>query len=221
MTISEGLLLGGVAVGLVCLVVAGGTLIQAIVCRKKARKWRRRRAKTAKKQAHIRRQVVQSTDRSRRLFRWGLVLFLLGGGCLGASGYTVYYQSLHLSAEDSDAVATTYYLVHDFQDQLELAKDPANQAANQETLRYIVTTMASYGTMKASYRNAEEGQLRLNRYYNAVTQLGVNGSLVLTQLYGNETLIEEYLADAANVQTYQEQVFHFYKVDEQVLAEGQ
>lgn len=67
----------------------------------------------------------------------------------GGMAYLSYYQSMNLTTEDSDSVVKGYYLLRDFEDQLIVARDKSDEEEKlQKNLRYLATSMASYGTKK-------------------------------------------------------------------------
>ena len=84
-------------------------------------------------------------------------------------------------------------------------------------LRYLSSSLSSYGVKKASYLNTEEGQLLLNRYYGSMKEIGMNATNNLSKIYGNPELVKEYQADIDKITENQKKVFEMYKVDENSL----
>lgn len=60
----------------------------------------------------------------------------------------------------------------------------------------------------------------LNRYYNALKELGKNAVTNLPNFYGNEELVIEYQEDLDKVENYQKQVFDYYKVNEESIKKN-
>ncbi|WP_242596200.1 hypothetical protein [Enterococcus plantarum] len=138
----------------------------------------------------------------------------------GGMSYLSYYQSMNLTTGDSDSVVKGYYLLRDFEEQLTIARDKSDDEEKlQKNIRYLATSMASYGTKKASEVNSEEGQITLNRYYNSIKQLGMNASTQTKNLFGNQELVDSFLADIKKVQVYEKETFGYYKVNESAFKE--
>ncbi|MGX4685932.1 hypothetical protein JNUCC83_03430 [Vagococcus sp. JNUCC 83] len=139
----------------------------------------------------------------------------------GVSAYIRYYQAMNLTTEDSKSIVTSYYLIRDFEDQLNLLKDKKDdQIKLEQNIRQLSTSMASYGTKKANTLNSVDGQLTLNRYYNSVTQLGKNASTQTKNFYGNSELVNDFLKDIKSAKDYEGDVFRYYKVDKSVLIQA-
>ncbi|MFD2307956.1 hypothetical protein [Enterococcus termitis] len=148
-----------------------------------------------------------------------MLLFLLCSVLFaGAGAYAVYYQSTNLTTEDSDSIVQGYYLLQDFDSELEKAgKGSESQTKTDGNLRYLSNAMSSFGSKKASTVNTEEGQLTLNRYYNSMKELGTNATNNYTRFYNNPALVEEYRKDIKKVQQYEKKVIELYKVNESAL----
>ena len=73
--------------------------------------------------------------------------------------------------------------------------------------------MSSYSIKKASTLNTVEGQRILNRYYQAMAELGINISRESRTLSSDPEAITESLEDIEKLQTNQEKVLEFYQVD--------
>lgn len=146
--------------------------------------------------------------------RVSMVLIAISVMLVGGISYATYYQSMNLMKEDSHSMVQSYYLVRDFEKQLLIAKNEEDDKENvTQNIRYLATGMASYGTKRASQVNTEEGQLILNRYYNAVKQLGTNASTQTRNFFGNTALVDEFLVDVQRVLRYEKEVFKYYKVN--------
>lgn len=181
---------------------------------------KKKKLKNKKKKKKNRIKLKKIIKQKSSRFKTFITLFILAFFFLGGSVYLKYYQSLSLSKDDSDSIVKSYFLIRDFEGQIEKAKNESDDAENiQKNIRYLSTTMASYGTLSASPLNTEEGQLALNRYYNSIKQLGVNASINYTNFYGNQKLCDEYLEDIKNVEKYEKIVFDYYKVSEAEFKE--
>lgn len=220
MTVLEWVFIGGLAATFLFFIFSIYYLILFFSAKSKEKKLPKKKQKNRKKQKKIKRLQRKLKKQKSSRFRAFIILFLLGIVFLGSSLYVKYYQSLSLSKDDSESIVKSYYLVKDFQGQIENAKNESDDSDTIKTnIRYLGTTMASYGTKSASPLNTEEGQLALNRYYNSIKQLGVNASINYDKFYGDATLCDEYLEDIKNVEKYEKIVFDYYKVSEADLKE--
>jgi len=77
--------------------------------------------------------------------------------------------------------------------------------------------LSSYSIKQASTVNTIEGQMLLNRYYNSMSELGINISRNSTLLLSEDDVLEEALADVKKIQLYQKKVLDFYKVNTSAL----
>ncbi|OJG89767.1 hypothetical protein RV15_GL001608 [Enterococcus silesiacus] len=177
-----------------------------------------RRAKNAKHKRQLARKRKQlkseKRNQKRLVITFLATVFLFGAGSM----LGLYYQSIALTKEDESSVVKGYFLLNDFEQQLESAKTESdNKEKINGNIRYLASAISSYGAKKASTINSEKGQLTLNRYYKAMQDIGTNAMRVTEELYGNEVLVEDYQKDIQRVRNYQKQVFELYKVDEAEL----
>ncbi|MDA9470505.1 hypothetical protein [Enterococcus sp. 5H] len=220
MSILETIFIGGVAAATLSFLGIFFFFIQYVVQRKKLTKLSRKKIKNKKKNKKIAMQRKEYQRKKKKNLIWIVWLIILTLTFSGTSAYISYYQAMNLSADDSDSVIRGYYLLRDFEEQLILARDQGDEEEKlQQNIRYLATAMASYGTKKANNLNSEEGQLTLNRYYNATKQLGMNVSTQIKNFYGNPELVEEFLKDITKVQKYEQATFVYYKVNEDVFSE--
>ncbi|MBO0441103.1 hypothetical protein [Candidatus Enterococcus ikei] len=178
----------------------------------------KRKAKTKKKKKKLR-IAKKKLIKQKKSQRTGTIISLFTGLFLGAGAfYSAYYQAINLSTDDSDSIAKGYYLISDFDNELSKASSAAESQEKTETnLRYLANSIASYGTKKASTVNTQEGQLTLNRYYNAMKELGANVMRNYNYIYNNPDLAKEYQEDVKKVKEYEQKVFKLYNVNEAAL----
>ncbi|MDA9472806.1 hypothetical protein [Enterococcus sp. 5H] len=189
--------------------------------RKKLSQLPKRKVKNKKKNKKIARQRKEYQQKKKKNLIWVVWFTILTMMFSGGSAYISYYQAMNLTTEDSDSVVRGYYLLRDFEEQLILARDQGDEEEKlQQNIRYLATAMASYGTKKANNLNSQEGQLNLNRYYNATKQLGMNASTQTKNFYGNSDLVEEFLRDIIKAKEHERTVFDYYKVNENAFSEG-
>ncbi|GGC90822.1 hypothetical protein [Enterococcus wangshanyuanii] len=220
MSILETIFIGGVAAAILALIGSILSLLQYFTQKKKIAKLPKKKFKSKKKNKKIAGQRKLLQKKKKRSLKLMIFLMIVSVAFAGASGYLSYYQSMNLTADDSDSVVKGYYLLRDFEEQLILARDQGDEEEKlQQNIRYLATAMASYGTKKASTVNSQEGQLVLNRYYNATKQLGMNASTQTKNFYNNPTLVEEFLKDIAKAQEYEQAAFAYYKVNEDAFSE--
>ncbi|WP_265459918.1 hypothetical protein [Enterococcus sp. HY326] len=220
MTVLEWVFIGCLASAILFLIFAIFFFIRYFQTKKKIKRLPKKKVRNKKKRKRFAIQKMQLEKRKKRNIRSVAILLILTLIAGGGAGYVNYYQAMNLSVDDADSIVKSYYLIRDFEDQIQLAKDQQDEQDKlQKNIRYLSTSMASYGTLKASELNTTEGQIALNRYYNAIKELGVNGSANYTLFYGNTELSDEYLQDIEKVKSYEKQVFDFYNVDEAALLE--
>ena len=147
-----------------------------------------------------------------------LVFLLLGIGTGGGAYFISYYQAINLSEKDKELVTNGYYLLSDFEKQLKnINKDEMDLKKSSQNIQNLGGAMASYSGLKASNLNKEAGQIKLNRYYNIVKELGVNATGQSQEFFENKELVEEFLKDIKKAQGYQKEIFKYYKVDDGAL----
>lgn len=222
MSVLEGLFIGGVVLAILSLLGTGYFFWRYIDSGRKinelpTKKFKKKRKN--KKIAFRRKQLLSRKSNSLRLF---IIAVLCVGTFSGGAAYTSHYQSTNLTAADSDSLVKGYYLLRDFNDQLLAAEVQEEEAMKlQQNIRYLATAMASYGSKKASDINSQEGQMTLNRYYNALKQLGMNASTQTNNFYGNSELVAEFLADIVKTQEYEKIAFEYYRVSDAAFVENE
>lgn len=177
-------------------------------------------ASTKSKNKSKRRRQKKELARLAKIKKKNLIAFFcflfLSLGLGAGTAYVSYYQAVNLSEKDSEAVVKAYYLLEDLDKQLQEAEKKEDKTA--DNIRSLAGSMATYGTYKASYLNKEEGQIKLNRYYNILKEIGVNASNQSQNFIEDKELVESFRKDVKKAQGYQSEVFKFYKVDEKSLA---
>jgi len=176
--------------------------------RKKRKKWKETQGLLNKK---IKKKRISS------------IVFVVLSIVLGAiSYYVIYYQSTNLTSEDEKNIVTSYYLLRDFQKEIDkAAKKEIDESASNQNIRYLATRLASYTSNKASTLNTIEGQSALNRYYSSLSQLGLNATRESSNFYGNLAIVEEFQSDIKKTITYETSAFDYFKINQDVLkAEG-
>lgn len=220
MTVLEIVFTGGVAAAILFFLGMLYFLIKFVRLGSQLRRLPRKKRKNKKKNRQFIKRRQQLLKKKKNSLILMLAFLLISGGLAGGTAYFSYYQSMNLSAEDTDLLVNGYYLLSDFEEQLILAGEKGDDEAKlQKNIRYLATVMASYNGKKASGLNTEEGQLTLNRYYNSVKQLGMNASTQAKNFYGNPELVESLKADIARAKEYEAAVFNFYKVNESALLQ--
>lgn len=211
----ENILTGLLVVALLCSLLALFFFIIAAQSSSRIRKQRRSKKKRDKVK-------ITTMKRQRTRQQKGAIFFLILACISGvASGISLYRQSFRLTAIDSEAIVRSYYLTNDLDSQLvKLQKASDSSDKLEANLRYLANGIASYGTKKTSPLNSEEGQKKLNRYYHALQELGMNISRDLPEFYGNSELVEHYRTVLKKVTDYQKDALIFYKVDEEKLSKN-
>lgn len=220
MSILDWIFIIGIALAIVTLLGSGYFLVQFFRMRGMLKKVPNKKFKNKKKNKRIAVKKQQLTKKKKKNLRQFFVMLLVTGVLAGGAAYLSYYQSMNLTTDDSDSVVKGYYLLRDFEEQIILARDKGDDEEKlQKNIRYLATAMASYGTKKASDVNSQEGQITLNRYYNAIKQLGMNASTQTKNFFGNQELVDGFLTDVKQAQDYEKAAFDYYKVNESAFKE--
>ncbi len=176
--------------------------------------------KSHSKKSKHKKRIRNLKIKKKRCFIVAITSLVLALFSFGGVKTIAYFQSVNLVKSDSSAVVEGYYLLSDFNKQLELAQE---KQGNKETvslsIQNLAGNMASYNTKKASELSTAEGQLILNRYYNSIKEIGVNAASQYTDFYGDKKLTAEFIEDVKKAQSYEKKVFTHYKIDEKELSE--
>lgn len=209
-----------------------GTLIAAILffilfvlflflyftVKKKAAKAKLFKSKNRKKRKRAKKELLVLEKRKKNRLIAFFLFFIASAGAATASAYISHYQSISLSTSDNDAIVKSYYLLRDFEEQLKIAADEADEESKlTQNIQYLSSRMASYSLMSASELNKPEGQLALNTYYGGIKEIGINASTQSSDFFGNQELVTSFLDDIEKTKNYEKKVFKYYKVNESAL----
>lgn len=215
MTLKDWLTIGIYSVSILALIFAGYFLYVFFKTQKKLSKIGSKKYRNSRNKKNKLKQRKRLLKRKKVARKNTVILLLMGILLFGGYGLYNNYQAMTLSKVDKSSVAKGYSLINDFEDHLKIAKEKSqDQVKTQENIRYLATRLASYGILTANKKNSAEGQQILNRYYTSVTQLGINASLQTNEFYGNQNLVDEYLADIQRVKENQAETLKYYKVDQ-------
>lgn len=221
MTVLEWTIVVGTAVAILSFFFTVALFIRFTLKTIKLKKMPRSKIKNPKKRkkvAYVRHRLMRMRKQSLQFACLFLVFTVLFSG--GVS-YASYYQSVTLVPEDRQTLARSYFTTKEFYEELAIAaKGEGSKDEIYSDLQRLATELATSGTSRASRSYAEEGQTVLNRYYNALKELGKNAVTNLPNFYGNEELVLEYQEDLQKVENYQKQVFDYYKVNEASMKKG-
>ncbi|EOH94606.1 hypothetical protein UAW_02360 [Enterococcus haemoperoxidus ATCC BAA-382] len=185
---------------------------------KKALKKVKRTKVSKKKRKQKKYKVRKLLQKSKKQRNWGtalIILFLLSGF---TAGYSLYYQAMHLSQKDSKAVVQGYYLMDNLENELKTAKATENDVKSGKNIKLLAGQLSSYGIYKATIRNSEAGQKKLNKYYKSMKELGINLSSQPNDFFKNETLLNEFEMDLATVKKNHEEVVHYFNINKNALV---
>lgn len=220
MTILAWIIMGAVIGGILCALFGMYFLVRSVFQGRQLKKLPQRPPKNKKKRRRWKTAQINLQKQRKKSLISGILLLLFAAACGGGAGYTSYYQSINLSSDDSALIVRSYYLLRDFQEELEKAGNQAeDEAASQQNIRYLATTLAAYSTKKASTLNTREGQSTLNRYYGALSELGINATRVSDAFHGNSELVAEFQADIEKAITHETAAFEYFKVNQSALKE--
>ena len=152
-------------------------------------------------------------EKKRNLFQF-ILFFLVAIATGTGSAYVTYYQATNLSKEDMANITDGFYYLRDLKTELEeIQKGKVEVEKAEQTINFVVTSLAGYSVKKASTLNTVEGQRVLNRYYLGMAELGINVSRNSASLISNPDILKESLEDINKIQSYQKKALIFYKVD--------
>ncbi|EOL49006.1 hypothetical protein [Enterococcus caccae] len=185
---------------------------------KKALKKVKRTKVSKKKRKQKKSKVKKMMQKSKKQRNWGMalvILFLFSGF---AAGYSLYYQAMHLSQKDSKAVVQGYYLMDNLEKELKTAKTTENDVKSGKNIKLLAGQLSSYGIYKATIRNSETGQKKLNKYYKSMKELGINLSSQPNDFFKNETLLTEFETDLTAVKKNHEEVVRYFNINKNALV---
>ncbi|OTN88323.1 hypothetical protein A5819_000775 [Enterococcus sp. 7E2_DIV0204] len=185
---------------------------------KKALKIVKRAKVSKKKRKQKKRKVRDLMKKIKKQRNWGITLvivFLFSG--FGA-GYSLYYQAMHLSQKDSKAVVQGFYLMDNLEKELKTAKTTENDVKSGKNIKLLAGQFSSYGIYKATIRNSEAGQKKLNKYYKSMKELGINLSSQSNDFFKNETLLNEFETDLAAAKKNHEEVVRYFNINKNALV---
>lgn len=212
--------------GVVLLLVLGllGMLFFCYFCiltvkvSRKLKYFRKRRTKNSKGQKGRNNKLVRLEGKYQKRRLW-TVASLIGGLFFLASSLSVdHYRTINLGERDSRAIVEGYYLLREFASELDRSeKALGSQKKVESNLRYVLTSLCSFGVQNTSAAKRGTGQKKLNQYYGALEELGTNGITNYTKFYNNPKLITEYRQDIEKVRNYEKKVIEFYRINQVAL----
>lgn len=177
-----------------------------------------RSTNSGRKKKKIRQTIVKLKRIKHSRVKKMIILMSLSVTLMASSYALKTHISRSLSGENGDTMAQAYYLIRNFEEQVDLAATKSEEEEKvTRNINYLATTMASYGVYTASYLNSEEGQLSLNKYYDAIKELGINNATMANEFYGNSILAEETQEDIKRLKAYEQKVVDYYQIDTSIL----
>ncbi|MHC5372563.1 hypothetical protein ACYSNU_02045 [Enterococcus sp. LJL120] len=222
MTILEWIIIGGFAATIISIIFSLYSLLQIVVQSRKLKKIPKRPPKNKKKRKRWQQLTLSTKSKRKKAILFFILLLFLGSGIGAGTVYANFYQSTNLGSDDEDAIVRSYFLLRDFQSELEKAAvQEETSEATVQNIRYLATNLAGYSSRKASSLNTVEGQRALNRYFSALSELGMNATREVNNFYGNTDLVADFQNDIERTIGYETTAFDYYKVNKSVLeAEG-
>ncbi|ALS00970.1 hypothetical protein ATZ33_06185 [Enterococcus silesiacus] len=172
---------------------------------------KRKRKVIARKRRQLQKKKKKSVIASFLCF----IVMLIG---IATSMFAVYYQSTNLGEEDKKAIVSGYYNLRDIEDQLLLAESGEGERAEQN-LKNLSLRLAAFALNRADYRINGDGQIRINRYYSSMKELGINLSSQEKGFYSDPSLLESFKGDIERVKRNEQAVIKQFKINEKSLAE--
>ncbi|WP_265456008.1 hypothetical protein [Enterococcus sp. HY326] len=218
MTLLEWGILIGIAVTIILVILVIFNLVQFILRAKKLRSLPKKKPKSKKKRHLLLQMRKELTTGRKSAMKFMIIFIVLAGITGGGTAYASHYQSTNLSETDSELVVQSYLLLRDFETQIQASgSESAEQDAVSRNIRYLTTSLATYGSKLASTANTVEGQTVLNKYYAAVGELGMNASREINEFYGNPELVATYESDIEKIKALEEAAYSYYQVDQAAI----
>ncbi|NKC68430.1 hypothetical protein [Vagococcus fluvialis] len=205
----------GIATTIISIMLALYFLLFFIKQKNEINKEKNRMKGRRKRNKKLLKELQQKQKKSiKNMIYFFIFALLLGSG----SAYISYYQATNLSDDDMANISDGFYYLSDLQEALEgIQSQEIDPEDSQQTINFIVTSLAGYSVKKGSTLNTIEGQRVLNKYYKAMSELGLNISHNSVNLFTDESIINESLLDLKKVQFYQKKVLEFFKIDSSAL----
>lgn len=203
-----------ISVSIIMLLLAIFNLFNFIIRNKKINKLSKE-AKKKKKKRKIKKEITYVTQQKKSSSKFFFTFIVLSSLSLGGYFGIKNYFEKNLSKKDMNFVMSTYFLVNDYQANIEDAKN-SNGEQNEVTKKIsnISYKMSSYATEEPNELLSVEGQRLLNRYFKSISELGINTVPIYQQFYGNAELSDEYIDNVKAVKQNEKELFKYFKIDE-------
>lgn len=178
-----------------------------------------KKIKNKRKRKKVLKVKRQLEKKRKKQLTWFFLFLLLGLTTGGSAAYSRYYQLMNLTADDSAAIAKSYYLVDEIDKQLKSVGNGASPEKVKNSLRDLTAQLASTTVRKASGTLATDKQKLLSRYYSSAEKLSINISNLSVEDLKKQEKRDEYLGDIEKVVEAQQKVFKEFKVNESALKQ--
>lgn len=202
-----------ISVSIIMLLLSIFNLINFVFRNRKINKLSKE-VKKSKKKRRIKKEIRYVTRQKKNSLKFFFIFIILALVCLGGYFSSKNYFEKNLSKEDMNLVMSTYFLVNDYQKSIEDAKN-SNGDKNDvsKKISNLSYKMSSYATEEPNNLLSTEGQRLLKRYFNSISELGVNTVPVYKQFYSNAELSDEYIDNVKTVKQNEKQLFKYFKID--------
>lgn len=215
MSILEWLFTGSIVLAILLFVLSIFFFFRYITFKKEGKKIEEKRKRSKRYRKRYKREMTRIVKSEKKNFRGSIFLLVLSIIFGLSTFYVSYYQSITLSVSDEEAIVKSYYLIRDFEGQINILQEGTEDTTKTvKNISYLAGNMSSYNIKKASDLNDIDKQRALNKYYNSIKELGMNGVTQASKLPDNKELREEFLGDIEKVKANEKIVFDLFKVDE-------
>lgn len=180
-----------------------------------------RKIKNKRKRKKVIRARMKLQKKRKKQSLWIVLFFMFSVIAGGSAFYSRYYQMMHLTAEDSSAIAKSYYLVDELEKQMNSIGNGASPEKVQKNIRDLSGQLASTTVRKASGTLSVDKQRLLTRHYSLAQNLGINLSSLTAKDLENQTTRDTYLEDIKKVTDSQEKIFKEFGVNKSALEQKQ
>lgn len=206
-----------ISVSIIMLILSLFNLINFVIRNNKISRLSKelKRKKNIKKKKIYKREFNYITEQKRSSSKFFIIFMVLSSLSLGGYFFSKNYFEKNLSKDDMNMIMSTYFLVNDYEANLENAKNSKGETKElSKKIADISYKMSSYATEEPNKIISTEGQRLINRYFKSISELGINSVPIYQQFYGNIDLSNEYIDSIKIIKQNEKALFKYFKIDE-------
>ncbi|PZL77513.1 hypothetical protein CI088_01550 [Enterococcus plantarum] len=212
MTLLDGLIIGGLSVGILFGILFLLCFISFIRIGRNIKKISRKQPKNKKKRLRWKRRISLLSKQKKRRFIQAILCFLLLVGGISGGAYSRYYQSNHLGEEDKEIISQTYFILDEVEQELNNIEKGADVEKTQVKLKEMLGILVSYASRIPSSSLNSANQQQLRNYYVKTRELGSNlYNQTSIQLKESDRL-KNFMTDITALKTQQKEIFDSFNI---------